>query len=199
MFNLLRGTKPYVAPQPIVSDGEADPRYVRNARNQPEFGSVLITLDHLIARGTDHHVRVKVVYSTETAAESLLSLMHDYYPQHGAPSLPIKDMSTFEILKQLDEDPANNIALYFVPVVVDRQGGNIVQVVLSNIALQNLVVHPAFGAGSSLLAMDALVGAVTRIAEAAIKQAGLLPELLLLQLQDKAVDRQAEQRETVNA
>jgi len=193
MFNLLRGTKPYVAPQPIVSDGEADPRYVRNARNQPEFGSVLITLDHLIARGTDHHVRVKVVYSTETAAESLLSL------KHGVPSLPIKDMSTFEILKQLDEDPANNIALYFVPVVVDRQGGNIVQVVLSNIALQNLVVHPAFGAGSSLLAMDALVGAVTRIAEAAIKQAGLLPELLLLQLQDKAVDRQAEQRETVNA
>lgn len=194
MFNLIRGTKPFVPPAPIASDGEADPRYIRNARNQPEFGSVLITLDHLIARDNDHHVRVKCVYSTETAAESLLSLMHDYYPQHGAPSLPIKDMSTFEILKQLDEDPANSIALYFVPVVVDRTGGMITQVILSNVALQNLVAHPAFGAGSALLAMDALVGSVLKLAEAAIKQMGHVPELLLMQLQDKAVDRADQQR-----
>lgn len=199
MFNLLRGTKKFVRPLPIVNDGEADPRYPRNNRNQPEFGSVLLTLDHLIANDRDHHVRVKAVYSTETAAESLLSLMHDYYPQHGAPALAIKDMATFEILKQLDDDPEHNIALYFVPVVVDRTGGCITQVVLSQIALQNLVVHPAYGNGSSLLAMDALVGSVTRIAQAAVEQVGQVPELLLLQLQDHATDRQEEQRATAAA
>lgn len=193
MFNLLRGTRPYVAPRPIVNDGEADPRYPRNNRNQPEFGSVLLTLDHLLTNYRDHHVKIKAIYSTETAAESLLSLMHEYYPKLGAPALAIKDMATFEILKQLDDDPINSIALYFVPIVVDRFGGSIAQVVLSQTALQRLVTHPAFGNGSSLVAMDALVGAVTSLAAATVKQTGVLPELLLLQLQDAPEGRE-EQR-----
>lgn len=197
-LNVLHASRPYVAPvQPV--EGEPDPRYPRNSRGQPEFGSALITLDHLIASPTDHNVHFKMVYSTQTAAEALLSLMHDYYPSLGAPGLAIKDMSTFEILKQLDEDPANSIALYFVPVVMDRRGGNIVQVVLSMPALQRLVTHPAFGNGSALLGLDSLVGSVAQYAEAAKAQHGGLPPLMLMQIQDQASDRAAPQRASAAA
>jgi hypothetical protein len=192
-LNILSASRPYVAPV-VAVEGEPDPRYPRNARNQPEFGSVLLTLDHLIGSSQDHNVHFKAVYSTQTPAEALLSLMHDYYPAHGAPGLAIKDMATFEILKQLDDKPESAIALYFVPVVVDRMGGNIVQVVLSMIALQRLIAHPAYGNGSALLGMDALVGAVGSIAKAATEQTGSLPPLLLLELQDRAADREADQR-----
>jgi hypothetical protein len=194
MFNLIRGTRPYVAPAPALAEGEADPRYPRNNRNQPEFGSVILTFDHTSQRENSIHIIQKCVYGTETAAEALLSLMHDYYPSLGAPALAINDMATFEILKQLDSDPENMIALFFVPVVVDRMGGNFVQVILSMIALQRLIAHPAYGNGSALLGMDALAGAIQAIAQATVKQQGELPPLLLLELQDKAVDRAAEQR-----
>lgn len=179
---------------PATNEGEPDPRYPRNNRNQPEFASVLLTLDHLMDAST-LHVHQKCVYSTETAAEALLSLMHDYYPSLGGPALSM-DISTFEILKQLDEDPINSIALFFVPVVKDRKGGMIVQVILSVVALQNLVAHPAFGNGSSLLAMNALVDAVSNLALKTVQQTGQVPPLLLLQLQDQAADRVEPQRAT---
>lgn len=197
-LNVLHGSRPYVAPVAPASIGEPDPRYPRNNRNQPEFGSVILTLDHLISSSKDHNVHFKAVYSTQTAAEALLSLMHDYYPSLGAPSLAINNMATFEILKKLDENPSEAIALYFVPVVVDRFGGNIVQVVLSPVALQRLTTHPAFGNGSALLAMDALVGAVQTLAAAAVKQTGELPPLLLMSLEDKPADRGAAQRDSAN-
>lgn len=194
LLSILKAAAPQAAfVPPIVNDGEPDPRYPRNNRNQPEFGSVLLTLDHLLD-SSDFHVKQKAVYSTETAAESLMSLMNEYYPSLGAP-LPNFDAATFEILKQLDESPLDSIALWFVPVVKDRMGGMIVQVVLSNAALQRLVTHPAFGNGSSLLAMNALVGAVASLAARTAKQHGGIPPLLLMQLQDHAADRQEDQRQ----
>lgn len=198
-LSILKAARPmqqaYVPPAAL--DGEPDPRYPRNNRNQPEFGSVLLTLDHLVA-ADDLHVHQKAVYSTQTAAEALMSLMNEYYPSLGAPK-PNLDAATFEILKQLDEDPVNSIALWFVPVVVDRRGGMIVQVVLSNAALQRLVTHPAFGNGSALLAMNALVDAVSSLALKTAQQVGQLPPLLLMQLQDQASDRQEPQRAEVKA
>lgn len=193
-LSILKAARPYVAPVQAL-EGEADPRYPRNNRNQPEFGSVILTLDHLLDNSS-FHVHQKCVYSTETPAEALMSLMHDYYPNLGGPKLAM-DAATFEILKQLDSNPSEAIALYFVPVVVDRMGGSIVQVILGLTALQRLVAHPAFGNGSSLLAMNSLVGAVASLAARTAQQVGGLPPLLLMSLEDKANDRAAEQRETI--
>lgn len=191
-LNILKAAQPFVQPVQTATEGEVDPRYPRNNRDQPEFGSVLLTLDHLLDNAS-FHVHQKVVYSTETPAEALMSLMHDYYPSLGAPAMGF-DPATFEILKQLDINPESNIALYFVPVVVDRKGGLIVQVVLSLVALQRLVAHPAFGNGSSLLAMNALVGAVASLVARSVQQKGTVPPLLLMELQDHATDRQEVQR-----
>lgn len=193
-LSILKGARPYVAPVQAV-EGEVDPRYPRNNRNQPEFGSVLLTLDHMVD-SDGFHVHQKCVYSTETPSEALMSLMHDYYPKHGGPALNL-DKSTFEILKQMDASPEEAIALYFVPVVTDRTGGTIVQVILSLLALQRLVAHPAYGNGSSLMAMNNLVTAVMAIAARTAQQVGGLPPLLLMSLENKAADRQAEQRATV--
>lgn len=189
-LSILKAASPN-RPMPIVENGEPDARYPRNAKGQPEFGSVILTLDHLV-ESSDIHYHQKAVYSTETAAEALLSLMHDYYPKLGAPALSM-DKATFEILKQLDDSPDDSIALFFVPVVRDRTGGLIVQVILSQIALQRLVTHPAYGNGSALLAMNELVNTVVTLADRTVQQVGKVPPLLLIQLQD-AADGRAEQR-----
>lgn len=170
---------------PVVEDAIPSSAYPHNNRNQPEFASVILTLDHLID-SSGFHVHQKAVYSTETARQALTSLMKNYYPSLGA-SAPVLDDATFEVMKSLDEDPMNAIALYFVPVPIrDRRGGVIAQVILSNVCLQNLVAAPAFGNGSALLAMNALVNSVTDLALKARQAIGTIPPLMLMKLEDDA-------------
>lgn len=163
-----------------VQEGEPDARYPRNNRGQPEFAAVLLTLDHLLD-SDPFHVNQKSVYTTRNPAEELIHLMNNVYQDNR--SNFINSPATFEILKQLETDPDHSIALYFVPSTTrDRTGGMIAQVILSLPALQKLVLHPKFGDGSSLLAMNALVDAVTLLAQRAIQQHGEIPPLLLMQL-----------------
>lgn len=131
--------------------------YSRNARGVPEFASVVITLDHLF-NSDPLHVKQKMVYSTETAEEALASLF-DYYGETSLLGLK----STRQILNELDSDPTHSIAIYLVPANMrDRKGGMIVQTVCSTAALHRLTNHPAFGDGSSLVAIDALTGFLAR-------------------------------------
>lgn len=164
----------------VIEEGEPDARYPRNNRGQPEFAAVLLTLDHLLD-ADNFHVNQKAVYTTRNPAEELIHLMNNVYNDQRASF--INSPATFEILKQLETDPDHSIALYLVPSTTrDRTGGLIAQVILSMPALQKLVLHPKFGDGSSLLAMNALVDAVAMLAQRAIIQTGEIPPLLLMQL-----------------
>lgn len=167
-------------------DEQPSDLYPKNIKAQPEFGSVLLTLDHLLTQNASRfHVHQKCVYSTETAAEALVSLIGTYYPKAQGLGPQMVDPSTMEAVNELKKDPDNTVALYMVPrEVSDRFGGPIVQVVASLIALQNLVAAPAWGDGSALLGMNALVVNVTEMALQASNRLGFVPSLMVMKLVD---------------
>lgn len=167
-------------------EGDPSDLYPKNIKGHPEFGSVLLTLDHLLTKNASRfHVHQKCVYSTETAAEALVSLMSVYYPKaQGMAPQPL-DKATLEAIAELKRDSDNTVAVYVVPrEVSDRFGGPIVQVVASLIALQNLVAAPAWGDGSALLGMNALVQNTSELAVQAANQLGLVPSLMVMKLVD---------------
>lgn len=179
---------PLAPPPPPASVGEPHEAYPRNNRNQPEFGSVVITLDHLLD-SDDFHVKQKVTYSTEQAHQALHSLFH-YYKD------PRQDITnseaTFEVMLALRNNPDTSMALYFVPAETrDRKGGLIVQVVASMLALQRCVNAKSMGDGSALLGMNALVNAVQDLAGMAMKKMGAIPPLMLLDLSEEAPTKEA--------
>lgn len=174
------------APEPSVAPGR---EYPKNSKGDPEFASVVLTLDHLLFADA-HDVVQKFVYSTKDAEGTLLALI-DYYKESQIKLLP----STLDLLVQGRMNPEGSIYLYSVPLTnlpatpgripsgQPNTGGVIVQVVMSTPAFYDLINHPDVGRGSALLAVNWLVETVTGFLEGLKKAKGAYPPLSLFQLE----------------
>lgn len=164
------------------------PDYPRNGNGDPEFGSVVLTLDHMLYRHPFHVVQ-KMVFSTQDSEEALLGLMEYYHEDH------VKLMpSTLDLLVRGRGNQEGSIYIYTVPVTNlpphpghvpsgSVSGAVIVQAVLSTPAFYDLINHPDVGKGSSLLAVNWLVEAIVSFLEAQKVAQGAWPPLSLFQLE----------------
>lgn len=174
-LSILRSAAPSrpITPPILMEDNVVPhPDYPVNAMGQPEFASVILTMDHMLERDS-FHCSQKAVYSTERPDEALVSLF-DYYREEEL----IRRSITREILLDLRNEPNATMAAYVVPAwkvaalaaerldlnivannpgAVQKAENNIVQVILSQQLLSRLTHHKDFGNGSSLMAMNNLV------------------------------------------
>lgn len=162
--------------------------YSLNANGDPEFASVLLTLDHLLYAHPIHVVQ-KMVYSTMDVEGTLLALL-DYYQEPQVKLLP----STLDLLVQGRSNPEGTIYIYTVPVTNlpatpgrvpsgQPNGAVKVEVVMSTPAFYDLINSQDVGKGSSLMAVNWIVEAVSGFLEGIKKTKGAFPPLSLFQLE----------------
>lgn len=142
--------------------------YPTNLDGTPEFGSILLTLDHLTNRA-DHHVVQKFVLSTELQDETLLALFRYYKEEHL-----LTRASTIKLLQEAAKTD--------YPIYVYTTPQNI-QILASTAAWDTLVQSPDGGQGSALLAVDFITSHIARIhGELAERNGGEFVPLILLSL-----------------
>lgn len=200
-----------LCPTPDTANTDAEVAaegYPRNARGKPEFGSVTLTLGHLF-KADPFHVKQPMVYSTETAEDALDSLIH-YYGDTSLMGLkstrevlnalstdPLHYIAVYTVPLHLSmaasirSNLGGPLTDYGVAVTEGAikaitstvpGDGLIMQVVCSTAALHRLTNHPAFGDGSSLVAIDALTG---MLSETCSK--GVPARLLMCKLEDEPI------------
>lgn len=129
-----------------------------------EYASVTVTIDHLRMRATESgHTVVKDVWSTESAAESLLAQI-DYFGQHGL----LRDPGTIGMISK-----ANDTAAAFVYSVNEGQTNIIVDLALWTDVFGN----PEMGRSTVLGTHASFITLATelkRAAEAAGKPSNIL-------------------------
>lgn len=179
---------PAANPVPPPQEASRSP-YALNSNGDPEFSSVLLTLDHLLYAHPIHVVQ-KMVYSTMDVEGTLLALL-DYYKEPQVKLLP----TTLDLLVQGRSNPEGTIYVYTVPVTnlpatpgripsgQPNTGAVKVEVVMSTPAFYDLINSPDIGKGSSLLAVNWIVEAVTGFLEGIKKAKGAFPPLSLFQLE----------------
>lgn len=166
------------APQPGPKPARDLPT---NIEGRPEFSNVILTLDHLQdAHGDDGHIRNKMVFSTESTAEVIAKLVAYY----RVPLTANGFARVLEITGKAAETEYNGgiLVCYFPDGNPHDERGPVIEVVLSTVTYDGLVMHPDFGKGSSLLASDALVTAVGAAIARQKDQAGFVPLLTYLQI-----------------
>ena len=135
----------------------------RNIDGNPEFACVVLTFDHLTAKG-DQHIRNKMLYSTETMPEAITNLL-DYYGI--IPRAATELARWMELIGEAAKAEYNGGIL----VMYAERGnpndandrGPVIEVLLSTPSYYDLIEHPDFGKGSSLLASDQIIRAVQNI------------------------------------
>lgn len=144
------------------------PVFRKNAKGQPEYDSIIITMDHLMENDTGH-VNTKMVLSTEDAEAALFSLF-DYYGERARISALT---STLDLLVQNRMSLEKGIFLYVVPSETrDRFGNLILQVVMSTNLFAALTRHPDFGDGSEFILIQKLTEHFAKILAAINKSNG---------------------------
>jgi len=133
--------------------------YPQNEDGSPEYGSVIITLDHLSAgREGDPNVRNKMVFSTEDEIQTVISLFA-YYQNISA-------TSNAAVVKLLGSAAnADFPVIVYSPAAIegtDFQGNT--QIVLPMPSFSRLLSHPDFGNGSMLMMVDGLAKYVSAMA-----------------------------------
>lgn len=154
-----------------------------NIEGRPEFSNVILTLDHLQdAYGEDGHIRNKMVFSTESAAEVIAKLVA-YYRE---PLTPNKLARILEITGKAGETEYNGgiLVCFFADGNPNDNRGPVAEVVLSTVTYDGLVMHPDFGKGSSLLASSALIAAVGSAWDRQKAEGGFVPMLTYLQISE---------------
>lgn len=154
-----------------------------NADGRPEFSNVIITLDHLQDNANDGHIRNKMVFSTESAVEVIAKLMAYYrFDPDVAMSARV-----LEIVGEAARTEYNGgILILYVEAGNPNESpyrGPVIEVILSTVAYDELVQHPDFGKGSSLLASNEIVSAVGNVLAARREEGtGAYPVLTYLSI-----------------
>lgn len=129
---------------------------------EPEFSSVTIILDHLLAHDPAQKVVVKTVWSTETAHESLIS-QSAYFDSKNGGGLNLADPDTFRAVAQLlDADGA------YVYVVNETQ----TNVIMDAKLWSETIDSPMLGKGTVLGAISSVVILATEMQRTA-REAGI--------------------------
>lgn len=152
-FTLIRADEPVDVADTEAASERPNKEYVTNAAGQPEFASVILTMDHM-TDSDPFHVHQKVLYGTETADAALASIVQNYYKDANLSGSGL----LVDAMIRLRDNPVGVVVAYVVPArFTDRFGGSIVQAVMSTRTLNALTASPEIGRGSSLVAMDRLV------------------------------------------
>jgi hypothetical protein len=147
--------------------------YPSNANGDPEFASVLVTLDpKFISRG-DHHVVQKMVYSTQMPEETVLSLFKYYGEAEFAQRPDIVEILGNGFLK-----PA-------VYVYTTRLG--VMEICLGTGVLRTIIER--IGRGSALLGIAGLIEQIVSpmLEQTKAARGGEIPPLFMAQLSEEAI------------
>lgn len=146
----------------------------KNAQGDPEYASIVLTLDGSPPHDGEHIIQ-KSVKSTQTPEESVVALFHYY--NEGALSLRGDHLDMLHKGAQTD-----TVYMYTPPT---KRG--IVQIVIGSGAYRTLIDHKDFGRGSNFVADQKLIEVLARAAQAAEKQRGATPALLMIQVGEEAI------------
>lgn len=157
----------------------------------PEYyGSVLITMDHIMLQKRGVH---KHVFSVESAQETLNSLV-SYY---GDETL-FTSNSTWDLIRQAGMNPQGTIWVYAIPAdqapahpghakSIQETDARIIQVILPYDAFVHLIQSEQIGNGSHLKAVEWVYNTVSSLMQGSKAQRGGLPKLSIFQLEYGAV------------
>ena len=126
--------------------------------SQPEYGSVIITLDHLSAgRPGNPHVHNKFVFSTEDEVEAALA----NFAYYGEATLGMNPI----VIKTMGELFTKDFpVLVYNPSANPQQGFmGCTQIILAMDTFIEAINHPDFGAGSILMTVERISGMTGRI------------------------------------
>jgi hypothetical protein len=152
----------------------------QNAAGEPEFASLILTIDHLTLR-PGRHIHQKLVLSTQTAIAAL-SALADYYGQHDQ----VKHSEDFLEIVAASGRASDPVFVYTTPENV--------QIITSTPTWDGLVQSPAFGRTSSLVASQKLLELVAKVsAEAAERNRGGIPRLFMFELSPTDPDAGSEE------
>lgn len=145
------------------------PGYARTPNGQPEYDSVLITIDSVVANAPGTDVIQKFVMSSQSAVAALMGNI-SYFNEH---ELLAHSPKTIELLQAAGRE-ANPIYVYTpgargVPVCV--------QVIMSAETFMGLVEHPDFGAGSMMMTAEKIEETVARLTDGIVSERGGYPPL----------------------
>lgn len=155
------------------------PSFRKNAKGQPEYASIILTLDHLM-ENTSGHVNTKMVLSTEDVETALHSLW-EYY---GETSSILSMKSTLDQMVEYRMAPDRGIFLYVTKDVTDRFGGLRLEVVMSTDLFSALSMHPNFGDGSEFVLIQKLTEQFAQVLAVVNKsRGGEFPPLTFLGLE----------------
>ncbi len=152
--------------------------YPSNINGDPEFASVLVTLDPNFNNRRDHHVVQKMVYSTQLPEETVPSLF-SYY---GEPDLARRA----DIVEMLGRG-FGQMSIY---VYTTKRG--VMEICLGTNSLALIIQR--MGKGSSLLGLQALTEKVVGPMLEQVKRAkgGQIPPLFMVQLSLEQIASAAE-------
>jgi len=153
----------------------------RNRDGIPEFATVTLTLDHLFDKG-DRFLRNKMLYSTESMPEAIANLMTYYGFVLGTPGVAAR---VLEIVGEAAKEEYNGgILVLWAPRnphdAEDR--GPVIEILMSTPSYYDLIEHPDFGKGSSLMASNELVSAVWAALDKRKAEDGAYPALSYLKM-----------------
>lgn len=147
-------------PEPAAAPAARESVYPTNINGDPEFASILITIDHAFNAKKEgligHHVIQKAVYSTQLATETLWSLF-DYYGDEKVQ----RASSTVEIIGRAYNRDA--VFIYTTP-------NGLTQILMGTNTLDYLREHDKFGGGSFLMTVNRLVEGVRQLYEDVMNQ-----------------------------
>lgn len=147
--------------------------YPRNEADQPEFASIVITVDSV---GNNPELGDDVVQKIVLSTQDLISAISANAAYFGEPAL-LANPSNARMLVEAGRRE-NPVFVYTTP----REGT--IQIITSTATWDMLVQHPLFGRSSNLLACDKLQGLVATVQSDMQQFAGGFAPLLLLDLSD---------------
>lgn len=154
--------------------------YPKNEDGNPDFASILLTIDASLIRPGTPEVVQKMVLSTESSLAAVSSLLI-YYGQHS-----ISHTTTFMEMIQASGREKN-------PVFVYLPENGITQIVLDLDLWDALVASPAFGKGSLLLASEAIQEQVARMCQAQLESSGVVSRLFFFDVSPKEPEVQSQE------
>lgn len=161
--------------------------YPQNEMGQPEFASVIITVDSISLQAEGDDVTQKLVLSTQDTLTAL-SKNTAYF---GEPNL-LSQPANLQTVAGASKNP-NPVFVYVTP----REG--VIQIILGTPTWDMIVQHPAFGNSSCLLASERLQQVIANQLGLLAEMTGGFPKLLALNLspekfeedEDKVAEEQA--------
>lgn len=159
--------------------------YPRNAADEPEFASIILTLDAVSNNPQlGDHVVQKFVLSTQDSVEAL-SNVAGYFGEPDLLSRPANARLLMEAGRR-----TNPVFVYLTP----RAGTT--QIITSTPTWDMLVQHPSFGRTSALVTSEKMQQVIAQHISNVASYAGGFPELHLLDFSNIDEDAEAQQRES---